>query len=119
MWLTMTHTLLRNLFGAKATRRHPQVARPPLEGSRGELVNDIEACTLCGVCAAKCPSRCIEVDKGEGLWIQDPYACVACGVCSELCPAGSLRHRGEYRPPAEVKSTLQLQGRARREKHSP
>jgi formate hydrogenlyase subunit 6/NADH:ubiquinone oxidoreductase subunit I len=73
----------------------------------------VEDCTLCGVCAAKCPSRCIEVDKKEGLWVQDPYACVTCGVCAELCPAGSLRHRALYRPPAQARALVRLQGKAR------
>lgn len=110
----MTPNILRNLVNRPATRRHPTVVRPPFESSRGELANDIATCTLCGACAAKCPSQCIQVDKKDATWQYDPYACVLCGVCTELCPTGSLRQGREYPRPVSVKELVVLQGTVRK-----
>jgi formate hydrogenlyase subunit 6/NADH:ubiquinone oxidoreductase subunit I len=99
--LTMTRNILRNLVKPRATRCHPYVVRPPFENSRGELVNDIATCTLCGTCAVKCPSQCIQVDKKNATWHYNPYACVTCGVCAESCPSGSLRQERDYIRPVE------------------
>lgn len=110
----IARNILRNIVGPRATRPHPHVVRPPFENSRGELVNDIDKCTLCGTCAVKCPSRCIDVDKQRGLWRHDPYACVLCGVCSASCPTGSLTHRREYAPPTETLQAVVLQGKTHR-----
>ena len=59
----MTPNVLKNLFAPKATRRYPREVRAPFESVRGALFNDIENCSFCGVCALKCPSQCITVDK--------------------------------------------------------
>ena len=87
----MTPTILQNFFSRRATRRYPDVAAPVFANARGELHNDIAACVFCGVCAAKCPSRCITVDKQRATWQYDPFACVFCGVCTQTCPTESLR----------------------------
>ncbi|MHC1744925.1 MAG: 4Fe-4S dicluster domain-containing protein [Syntrophobacteraceae bacterium] len=110
----MTRTILRNLASPAATRRHPTIVRPPFEQSRGELANDIATCTLCGTCAVKCPSQCIQVDKKSATWGYDPYACVLCGVCTEHCPTGSLRQGREYPRPVSVKAPVVLQGSVRK-----
>jgi len=107
----MTRNILLNLVGPRATRRHPYVVRPPFENSRGEPVNDMEKCTLCGTCAVKCPSQCILVDKPNATWRFDPYACITCGVCTESCPSGSLRQRNGYRSPVCEMVPVLLRGR--------
>ncbi len=61
----MTRNILLNLVGPRATRRYPVVVRPAFDNCRGEPVNDMEKCTLCGTCAVKCPSGCILVDKRD------------------------------------------------------
>lgn len=107
---TMTPNLIRNLMKGKATRPYPVIAREPFENARGEICNDIPRCTLCGVCAAKCPSQCITVDKKTAQWSCDPYACVYCGVCVESCPTGSMQQKKQYRPPVRQKTLLVLKG---------
>ena len=108
--LTMTRNILRNLVSPAATRQHPTTVRSPFESTRGQLTNDMAACTLCGTCAVKCPSQCIQVDKKSATWCYDPYACVLCGVCTEFCPAGSLRQGREYPRPVMAKTPVVLQG---------
>jgi formate hydrogenlyase subunit 6/NADH:ubiquinone oxidoreductase subunit I len=107
---TMTPTIMRNLLNPPATRRYPTVVRPPFENARGEIVNDIQICTFCGVCAVKCPSQCITVDKKSATWTCNPFACVYCGVCAESCLSGSLHQKSDYRKPVREKTMIVLQG---------
>ncbi len=109
---SMAPSLMRNFFSKKATRRYPQVARPPFADARGELTNDAALCTFCGVCAAKCPSQCIRVDKKSVSWQYDPFACIYCGICVENCKAKSLRMYPHYRPPTVVHEIIVLHGKA-------
>lgn len=47
------------------------------------------SCMGCGICAEKCPSKCIQmVEDGEGFRFPriDTGQCVDCGVCVHLCP---------------------------------
>lgn len=110
----MTPTILRNLVIKKSTRRYPFEIREPFEKARGELVNDIGVCILCGTCALKCPSRCIEVDKTLYTWTYDPFACVYCGVCVDVCPVDSLSQKAQYRPPVNERLIVTLQGKPRK-----
>ena len=111
----MTPTILRNFIGRRATRRYPYVVRPPFENARGEIHNDIQICNFCGVCAAKCPSQCIAVDKKAATWSCNPSACVYCGVCAESCPSGSLLQKRDYRRPVQEKEVIFLRGEIKKE----
>jgi ech hydrogenase subunit F len=110
----MTANILRNLMVKKSTRRYPFEVREPFELVRGELVNDMEKCNLCGVCAAKCPSQCITVDKKAFTWSCDPFACIFCGVCVDACPAKSLSQKCQYRQPVKAHEIILLQGQPRK-----
>jgi formate hydrogenlyase subunit 6/NADH:ubiquinone oxidoreductase subunit I len=106
----MTPNVIRNLLHKKATRLYPRLIRPAFENVRGALFNDVAQCTFCGVCAVKCPSQCIAVDKKAGIWIYDPFACVFCGICADICPAESLHQQSEYRLPLAGRETITLKG---------
>ena len=109
----MTPVIMRNFVGKRATRLYPSAARPPFENARGEICNDILICTFCSVCAIKCPSQCITVDKKAATWSCNPSACVFCGVCVESCPSGSLQQKRTYRCPGREKTTIFLKGEIR------
>lgn len=106
----MTPNVLKNLFSPKATRLYPRVARTPFENLRGALINDIGQCTFCSICALKCPSQCITVDKKAASWRYDPFACVFCGICVEACTAKCLHQSREGRHPAAERETVLLIG---------
>jgi ech hydrogenase subunit F len=110
----MTPNIMRNLVVKKSTRRYPYEVREPYDKARGELLNDIERCILCGLCEAKCPSRCIEVDKLAYKWNYDPFACVYCGVCVDICPSKSLHQTAQYRKPVAERLTISMQGKPRK-----
>lgn len=106
----MTINVLRNLFTKKSTRPYPFVVREPFEISRGELYNVIEDCIFCSICARKCPSQCITVDKEKGVWTCDPFTCVYCGTCEEACPTHSLHHKRTWRPVSGNREMITMQG---------
>ena len=112
----MTPNVLRNLVSKKPTRRYPHEVRPPFEHLRGALVNEIEKCTFCSVCAVKCPSQCITVDKKAAAWTCDPLACVYCGICVDACPVKCLHQKSEYKRPLRERKTIVLVGEARPKK---
>ena len=106
----MTPNVIRNLLKKKATRRYPLVVRIPFENARGRLFNEIEKCTFCTVCALKCPSQCIEVDRKAAAWKYNPFACVFCGICVEVCPVQCLRQKHDYQQPVVERETILLKG---------
>ena len=106
----MTPNVLKNLFSKKATRRYPREVRTPFESLRGALFNDIGKCIFCGICALKCPSQCITVDKKAAIWRYDPFACVFCGICVDACTGKCLHQKGEYRNPVVERETILLKG---------
>jgi 2-oxoglutarate ferredoxin oxidoreductase subunit delta len=50
-----------------------------------KLIVNIDWCTGCGICAAFCPVKVLEV-KLEKIVIANPDACVKCGFCELRCP---------------------------------
>lgn len=108
--LFMTSNILKNFVRPKATRAYPFVVREPFEKFRGELVNDMDKCIFCNMCAKKCPSQCITVDRTTGTWDCDAYACVYCAVCVENCPVDSLSMKNVHRKPTVVKEPFILKG---------
>lgn len=104
----MIKNIFKNLVTRSATRAYPIDVRPGFENARGELSNDIEGCTLCGICAKKCPSQCIDVDRKGGTWNLNPYACVFCGICVEACPKKCLVHSSDHKKPVRMKADILL-----------
>ncbi|MGN0457668.1 MAG: 4Fe-4S dicluster domain-containing protein [Eubacterium sp.] len=52
----------------------------------GKIVNNIDTCILCGLCARKCPQSCITVDrKEEKTWSINRDDCIQCGACIDAC----------------------------------
>ncbi len=82
--------VLQNLGRRPATRKYPFETRTPVEGSRGRLEIDINACVFCGLCVRKCPADALKVSRDPKSWTLDPYRCIVCGYCVEGCPKKCL-----------------------------
>ncbi len=104
----MIKNIFKNFIRKSATRAYPIDVRPGFKDARGELTNKVKACTLCGLCAKKCPSAAITVNRKEQIWELDPYACIYCGICVEACPQHCLVHYAEHRKPVRQKAALVL-----------
>ncbi len=48
---------------------------------------DSELCTICGICAAKCPSGSIRI---EATVQADPESCLLCHACVKICPTEAI-----------------------------
>lgn len=91
-----------------------QYGRPVYEGEpshkltlpksyRGELVNDVERCVVCDLCAKACPTQCISMDSEKGadnskllhFFHIDMTICLYCGLCTEACPDKTKDESGE------------------------
>jgi ech hydrogenase subunit F len=114
----MTSGILKNLVTEKATRLYPFEERQPYDHARGELVNDVNKCNFCGICAAKCPSACITVDKKTATWECALFSCLFCGICVEACPKKSLAQKTDYRKPVLTAQVVSIQGTIK-EKEAP
>lgn len=107
---TFTSNILKNFLSQRATRCYPFETRCPFDGARGKLLNHIEKCNLCSICAVKCPSHCITVDRKALTWECDPFVCVYCGICVDVCPESALYQEPEYRQVAEKREMISLKG---------
>ncbi|RNL21457.1 4Fe-4S ferredoxin [Slackia faecicanis] len=95
---------LRSLFKKPETIMYPAQTRYQPEGLKGQVLNDIDACILCGICEKRCPTDAIKVAKKDGCWQIDRFRCVQCGTCVRECPKDSLTMDPNYPAPAAQKS---------------
>jgi formate hydrogenlyase subunit 6/NADH:ubiquinone oxidoreductase subunit I len=89
-----------NLFQKPATKMYPVVAITYTDMTKGHVVNDIDTCILCGICAKKCPSLAITVNKEGGTWSIDPFACIQCYSCVRACPKNCMSMAPQCTAPA-------------------
>lgn len=100
---------MRSLFKKPETIMYPVETRPAPEDLKGHIENRIEDCTLCGVCAKRCPSGCISVDKAAGTWSIDGFDCIQCRVCTRECPQNCLTMEQGYTKPARIKEATVIE----------
>jgi len=97
-----------NLFKKPATKMYPVVAPTYTAMTKGHIVNDIDTCILCSICAKKCPSLAITVDKPNKTWSIDPYSCIQCYNCVRSCPKGSLTMLPQYTKVSTVMESITI-----------
>lgn len=72
------------------TSRYPFEPRKMIPGSRGQLIFTKDSCVYCNVCAKKCPTGAILVNRMQKKWAIERLRCISCGYCVEACPKKSL-----------------------------
>jgi len=105
---------LKTLFKKPPTVFYPDVKEIPVPRARGVISLDIEACTVCMLCARECPDWCIYIEghkeqippATEGGRVRtrskldrfdiDYALCMYCGICVEVCPFDALFWSPEY-----------------------
>lgn len=82
--------VMQSLFKKPATLMYPVVPRQYPDKIRGQLGIDIDTCILCGICARKCPTGAIQVDRKTRIWEIERMRCIQCSCCVYVCPKKSL-----------------------------
>lgn len=101
--MRFTGTVMKNLFSKPATRLYPQEERIYPERTRGKVAIDVDNCLFCGMCARKCPTGAITVNREEKKWDIERFNCVQCGCCVKNCPKKCLSMEQHYPEPAAKK----------------
>ncbi|WP_374332221.1 NADH-quinone oxidoreductase subunit NuoI [Aestuariivirga sp.] len=118
----IVESLLRvgRMLGAKTqTRQYPE-EKPVLPSryrARIVLTRDpdgLERCVACNLCAAVCPSDCIDVVKAEtadGRWYAETFRinfarCIFCGFCEEACPTSAIQLTADFELADYARSSL-------------
>lgn len=89
-YFQMSRLVLKWALTKPPTSRYPFEPRQPIAGSRGQLVFTKDNCVYCTVCAKKCPTGALTVNRAQKQWIIDRLRCISCGYCVEACPKNSL-----------------------------
>jgi ech hydrogenase subunit F len=89
-YFEMSRLALRWALRKPVTTRYPFEPRRVIPGSRGQLVFTKENCVYCTVCAKKCPTGALTVNRAQKKWAIDRLLCITCGYCVEACPKKSL-----------------------------
>lgn len=104
-YLEMIQLALRSSVSKPATSRYPFVPRRVLPRSRGRVEFAKESCIYCNVCAKRCPTDALVVNRKEKQWIIDRFRCITCGACVEICPKRSLAMSADHQKPATQRGT--------------
>ena len=84
---------------------YPIKPREWQERTRGHIEINESDCILCGICAKRCPTLAIDVDKAGRTWTIERMLCIQCGACAENCPKKCLLMKPDYTSPDVVKVT--------------
>lgn len=95
---------LSRLFSHAVTIQYPKERRHIAPGFRGQhaLAKNPQGeakCVGCGLCAAICPSQCIQIFREKGKVARyeiEVLRCIYCGFCVEACPYGAIALTENY-----------------------
>ena len=103
--LKIGNMVLRSLFKKPATLMYPIRPREWTERTRGRIDIEIENCIFCGICARKCPTDALVVDREAKSWAIARMGCIQCSCCVEVCPKDCLVNEAGYTAPGLEKIT--------------
>lgn len=102
-YFEMSSLALRWALKKPPTSRYPFEPRRLIAGSRGQLEFTKDTCVFCTICAKKCPTGALTVDRSQKHWAIDRLLCITCGYCVEVCPKKSLELSAEHAAPVVTK----------------
>lgn len=102
--MKMKKLVMGSLFRKPATLMYPVIPREYGENTKGHIDVDMDACILCGICAKKCPTHAISVDREGKTWSIARMQCIQCRCCTGYCPKNCLTMANTYTAPNVVKT---------------
>ncbi|HNW93944.1 MAG TPA: 4Fe-4S binding protein [bacterium] len=100
---TFAKTALRNLLQGPCTERYPFVRRTMPAGVRGALQFEQATCIYCGICAKKCPTGALKVDRATKTWSINRLRCISCNYCVAACSKKCLQLDTAHMAPAQTR----------------
>jgi len=97
--LKIGNMIIRSLFKKPATLMYPVKPREWTENTRGRIEIEIDDCIFCGICARKCPTDALAVDREAKSWSIARMGCIQCSCCVEVCPKKCLVNEAGYTTP--------------------
>jgi len=106
MWLLPLFKTIFTSLGRKApTHNYPRVPIPKDPTVRGSIAIEIETCIFCTICARKCPTDAIVVDRAKKELELSRFECIVCAACIDACPKKSIKMLPELDSPSHEKTT--------------
>ena len=102
-YFEMSRMVLKWALTKPPTSRYPFEPRRAIPGSRGRLAFTRATCVYCTVCAKKCPTGALGVNRAQKRWTIDRLLCITCGYCVEACPKKSLALTTDHGMPTVTK----------------
>lgn len=102
--------LMKSLFGGPSTLMYPEKPAKITENTRGHMTINIEDCIFCTLCAKKCPTNAITVDRKARTWSIERMRCIQCNACASNCAKGALHMANTYTTPSTEKIVDTFQG---------
>src|ERR1035441_6575183 len=102
-YFEMSRLALKWALTKPPTSRYPFEPRRALAGSRGRLIFTKDNCVYCTVCAKKCPTGALVVNRAQKKWAIDRLLCITCGYCVEACPKKYLALGTDHATPTVTK----------------
>lgn len=81
---------------AGRTGTPPQVAPLPPGAPFGELLVNVETCTLCMACVSVCPASALSDGGSEPRLNFIEWNCVQCGLCEQACPEDAIARNTRF-----------------------
>jgi formate hydrogenlyase subunit 6/NADH:ubiquinone oxidoreductase subunit I len=97
-------TVMKSLFGKPATAMYPVIKNDFYPLTRGSIEIDPANCIFCNLCAKRCPTEAIEVDRAGRTWTINRMRCLVCNFCVDICPKNCLRTERQYTAPTTDKA---------------
>lgn len=101
--LTMCKTVISSLRKKTACQMYPVKPAKFYKNTRGHITIDPNKCMLCTLCARRCPTGAIEVDRAKGTWQINRFKCITCNECVLACKPVALSMEMQYAPPGAKK----------------
>lgn len=97
--LKMCKTVVSSLRKKTFCQMYPFQPARFHKNTRGHIKIDAAKCILCTLCAKRCPTGALEVDRVKGYWQINRYKCIMCLECAICCPTKALSTENQYAPP--------------------
>lgn len=92
-------TIIKSLFNKSACDMYPVKPAKFYDKTKGHIAIEAKKCILCTMCAKKCPTGAITVNRAGREWAIDFGKCILCNACTEVCPPKCLSMHHQYSAP--------------------